>query len=138
MVSKNRGIFKIAQGQQILTEIPIPKLRDDYLLVKTVAVALNPTDWQTLDEKPRADTKRSLLGCDASGIVVEVGKGVTKNFKKGDRVAGFAHGGTTCIPYLVMRCTYSASQAMITTRKTVFLRNISSSRAMWPCIFRSI
>lgn len=25
---------------------PVPKLRDDYILVKTEAVALNPTDWK--------------------------------------------------------------------------------------------
>lgn len=24
---------------------PVPKLRPDYILVKVVAVALNPTDW---------------------------------------------------------------------------------------------
>lgn len=93
MTTKNRGIVKIAQGQQILTEVPIPKLKDGYILLKTVALALNPTDWQTLDETPRPGTKRSLLGCDAAGIVLEAGKGVNKDIKKGDRVAGFAHGG---------------------------------------------
>ncbi|KAJ6118405.1 hypothetical protein N7471_013872 [Penicillium samsonianum] len=27
----------------------IPKLRDDYILVKTIAVGLNPTDWKQID-----------------------------------------------------------------------------------------
>lgn len=31
--------------------------------------------------------------CDYAGVVEEVGPGVTKPLKKGDRVCGFAHGG---------------------------------------------
>ena len=57
-------------------------------------MALNPTDWQTLDEVPKVGVEYSLLGCDAAGIVVEVGSEVTKDFKVGDRIAGMAHGGT--------------------------------------------
>jgi NADPH:quinone reductase-like Zn-dependent oxidoreductase len=99
MSLSNRGIVKIAQGRAHLTTIPVPNLPDDGVLVRTVAVALNPTDWQTLDEKPRPNFTYSLLGCDASGIVVEVGKNVTKNFKKGDRIAGMGHGGKL-LPFL--------------------------------------
>jgi NADPH:quinone reductase-like Zn-dependent oxidoreductase len=93
MALQNRGIVKTAQGKAILTSIPVPKLRDDYILVKTVAVALNPTDWQTLDETFKPETTRTLFGCDAADIVVEVGKNVTRDFKPGDRIAGVAHGG---------------------------------------------
>lgn len=28
-----------------IQDVPIPALRDDYVLVKVKAVALNPTDW---------------------------------------------------------------------------------------------
>lgn len=28
-----------------LQDVPVPKLRDDYVLVKVKAIALNPTDW---------------------------------------------------------------------------------------------
>lgn len=93
MVVENRGIVKIAKGKAVLASVPIPRLQDDYILVKTVAVALNPTDWQTVDESFPPGTLRALLGCDAAGIVVEVGKKVTKEFQKGDRIAGIAHGG---------------------------------------------
>ena len=93
MASQNRGIIKTAQGKAVLASIPVPKLRDDYILVKTVAVALNPTDWQTTDETFGPDQTPMLLGCDSAGIVVEVGKNVTRNFKPGDRIASMAHGG---------------------------------------------
>jgi NADPH:quinone reductase-like Zn-dependent oxidoreductase len=93
MAFQNRAIVKTSPGKAILTSFPVPRLRDDYILVKTVAVALNPTDWQTRDEAFEHQTTRVLLGVDAAGIVVEVGKNVTKDFKKGDRIAGFAHGG---------------------------------------------
>ncbi|KAI9787530.1 MAG: hypothetical protein M1839_000060 [Geoglossum umbratile] len=78
------------QGQaEVVANASIPKLRDNYILVKTEAVALNPTDWKHVDYLP---TPGALLGCDYAGTVVEVGKGVTKGFKKGDRIAGFVHG----------------------------------------------
>ncbi|KUJ08001.1 putative zinc-binding oxidoreductase ToxD [Mollisia scopiformis] len=95
---KNRGLVKTAVGKAAILPIPIPRLRDEYILVKTVAVALNPTDWQTLDERFRPGTTHSLLGCDAAGVVVEVGSKVTKEFRKGDRVFGFSHGGNDLEP----------------------------------------
>lgn len=38
------------------------------------------------------------LGCDYSGIVEEVGSKVEKQWKKGDRIAGFCHGGNAVEP----------------------------------------
>ena len=74
----------------MLRPIPIPRLRDDYLLIRTVAIALNPTDWTTIDAPGDDGT---IVGCDFAGIVEEVGTAVTKSFSKGDRVACFSHGG---------------------------------------------
>lgn len=90
MTPQNFGLIREGTGHAILKPIPVPKLRDDYILVRTVAVALNPTDWTTLDAVGNDGT---IVGCDYAGIVEEVGKAVKKNFKKGDRVAGFGHGG---------------------------------------------
>lgn len=74
---------------------PIPALRDDYILVKTVSVALNPTDWKHIDF---VSPVGCLVGCDYAGIVEAVGKDVKKPFKKGDRICGFSHGGNSIQP----------------------------------------
>ncbi|EXJ86697.1 hypothetical protein A1O3_03650 [Capronia epimyces CBS 606.96] len=92
---QNYGLIREGAGNAVLRAIPLPKLRDDYLLVRTVAVALNPTDWTTLDADGDDGT---IVGCDYAGVVEEVGKAVTKAFKKGDRVAGFSHGGNDAHP----------------------------------------
>ncbi|KAM4056692.1 zinc-binding dehydrogenase [Hirsutella rhossiliensis] len=78
-----------------VSDRPRPTLRDDYLLVKTHAIALNPTDWKHAE---LTQTPGVLLGCDYAGVVEEVGPKVTKPFKKGDRVMGFVHGGNSAEP----------------------------------------
>ncbi|KNG83239.1 protein TOXD [Aspergillus nomiae NRRL 13137] len=90
MTTQKAIVVTSPKQESLVTDRPIPALRDDYILVKTVAVALNPTDWKHIAflAPPGA-----LIGCDYAGIVEEVGKAVKKPFKKGDRVCGFAHGG---------------------------------------------
>lgn len=63
---KNRGVIKTAQYHASLAEVPVPTLRPEYILVRTIAVALNPTDWQTVDESLKDGTPYTLLGCDVS------------------------------------------------------------------------
>ncbi|KAJ5520369.1 hypothetical protein N7463_000822 [Penicillium fimorum] len=79
----------------LVTDRPVPKLRDDYLLVKTVSVGLNPTDWKHVAHIAPPGV---LLGCDYAGIVEAVGKDVKKQFNKGDRVCGFVHGANAVQP----------------------------------------
>lgn len=93
MALQNRGIVKTAQFKAALLPVPIPKVTYGNILVRTITVALNPTDWQTRDEEMGPNAKPMLLGVDAAGIVVEVGPGVTKDYKNGDRIAGMSHGG---------------------------------------------
>lgn len=69
-----------------------PRLRPDYLLVQVDSIALNPTDWKHAYRLCKGGER---LGCDYAGTVVEVGLGVTKAWKPGDRVAGLSHGGNT-------------------------------------------
>lgn len=79
----------------LVTDRPLPKLRDDYLLIKTVSVGLNPTDWKHVAFLSPIGV---LVGCDYAGVVEAVGKDVKKNFAKGDRVCGFAHGSNAVQP----------------------------------------
>lgn len=74
---------------KLVNDAPNPSLRPDYIKVKTVAVALNPTDWKHIDFRA---TKGALNGCDYAGIVEAVGDNVKNGLKVGDRVAGFTHG----------------------------------------------
>ncbi|KAK1752815.1 chaperonin 10-like protein [Echria macrotheca] len=78
-----------------IQDVPIPTLRDDYVLVKVTAVAVNPTDWFTLDSFPHPGL---TVGCDFAGVVEDVGPHVQKPWKKGDRIAGFAHGSNVVQP----------------------------------------
>lgn len=77
-------------------DAPVPSLRPDYLLVKTIAVALNPTDWKHIGFA--VSNPPVTVGCDFAGEVLEIGPAVTKSFKKGDRVAGFVHGSNVVQP----------------------------------------
>ena len=85
---------------KLVSDLPIPKLREDYIIVKVATVALNPTDWKSIDG---AKEKGPISGCDYAGTVEEVGSAVTNDLKKGDRVAGFTHGGAefTIIPIAI-------------------------------------
>lgn len=64
--------------------IEIPHIKDDELLIKVYAVALNPSDYQTA-EYLSGKHLNIVLGLDIAGEVVEVGEKVHK-YKKGDRV----------------------------------------------------
>ena len=86
-----KAIVIQSQGKaELVSDRPLPALRDGYILVKTVAVALNPTDWKHIDYLAAPG---ALSGCDYSGIIEAVGKGVEKAWKKGDKICGFVHGG---------------------------------------------
>ncbi|KAF4554596.1 Trans-enoyl reductase ACTTS2-like protein [Elsinoe fawcettii] len=78
-----------------LRTVPTPKLRDDYVLAKVHAVALNPTDWKHVAWMP---AEGATVGCDFAGTVVQVGSKVTKSLKPGDRITGFAHGVNSVEP----------------------------------------
>lgn len=74
----------------IVSDRPLPRPRPGHMIVKTHSLGLNPTDWKHMSWWSPVG---SLIGCDYSGTVVSVDKAVHKNFKPGDRVCGFVHGG---------------------------------------------
>ncbi|KAF2825388.1 oxidoreductase-like protein, partial [Ophiobolus disseminans] len=90
-MSTQRAVVHESEGVSVLkSDVPLPKLTaDNWVLVKTKAVALNPTDWKNID---RANSPGAIAGCDYAGVVEEVGQGVG-SLKIGDRVAGFVRGG---------------------------------------------
>ena len=95
MPTQRALVIKEQGAVEVRTDVPLPKLRDDYIIVKTKAVALNPTDWKAVQRVPGYDnpTTGAIVGCDYAGIVEEIGSKVTTPFKAGDRVAGFVRGG---------------------------------------------
>ena len=79
-----------------LKEIEKPKPRDNEVLVKVFAVAINSWDWEILMAKPFVNRlmagllkpKRiKILGCDIAGRIEAVGKNI-KQFQPGDEVFG--------------------------------------------------
>lgn len=72
-----------------IQSVPIPQLKEGLILVKVKAVALNPADWKSIDLGLATGTRN---GCDYAGVVEAVGPGVTKAFKKGDRICGIVFG----------------------------------------------
>lgn len=76
-----------------LQEAPLPTLDKDEILVRTLAVTINPTDWKHV---ALISGPGNRVGCDFVGVVEQLGPEVKNaSLKKGDRVAGFVHGGLT-------------------------------------------
>lgn len=71
---ESRGIVSLVSNS------PVPKLRDDYILVKNGAVAMKPTDWQHTNGEGQPG---ATVGCDYAGIVMDVGPNVTTTPAKG-------------------------------------------------------
>lgn len=93
-MTPNRGLVTVSPGRAELVDLPYPTLpRDDYIIVKGTAFAVNPSDHAHIDMTDEQSCAGCHVGCDYAGVVVEVGPGVTKDFKKGDRIAGAANGG---------------------------------------------
>ncbi|KAK8125754.1 uncharacterized protein PG998_001513 [Apiospora kogelbergensis] len=90
MTTTIKAVVVVEKGQAAVRDVAMPHLRDDYVLVKVKAVGLNPTDWKHIDLGLAPPGAR--VGCDYAGVVEEVGPDVTKDFKKGDRIAGVVHG----------------------------------------------
>lgn len=99
-----KAIFRTTYGSTDIlklkeTDKPVPK--DNELLVKLCAAAVNPLDWHVLRGEPflvrlmgfgLLKPKHQILGADMSGRVETVGKNVTQ-FKAGDEVFGAGMGG---------------------------------------------
>jgi L-iditol 2-dehydrogenase len=81
------GVYR-EKGVVQVEEVPVPAVRDGEVLIKVAACGICGTDikkiFQRYVEPPQ------ILGHELAGIVVAIGRGVTK-WKLGDRVMSFHH-----------------------------------------------
>ncbi|KAL6969456.1 2-methylene-furan-3-one reductase [Sarracenia purpurea var. burkii] len=71
------------------SNVSVPPVKDDQVLIKVVAAALNPIDFKRRQGKFKAidSPLPTVPGYDVAGVVVKVGNEV-KNLKEGDEVYG--------------------------------------------------
>ena len=69
--------------------VPVPHLDPEMVLIKNVAVPLNPTDYKMPANFPSPGT---INGCDFAGIIIAVGSAVKRPLRIGHRVCGAVHG----------------------------------------------
>lgn len=78
----------------VISDVPVPEIRDNELLVKVTSIGINPVDIKTRQGKGLASQLNEfnpiILGWDISGIVKRKGYSVTK-FKEGDEVFGMVN-----------------------------------------------
>ena len=83
-----------AAGNLFVSEIPVPEIGDDEVLVQVKAISINPIDVKTRSGKGLAarlkDERPLVLGWDISGIVQKTGDQVSR-FKTGDHVFGMVN-----------------------------------------------
>ena len=70
---------------QLAHSRPCHNLQPGHVVIHTTYVALNPFDWQGVAYRFGVGPEAKVMGRDGAGVVVKVGKGVTR-FQKGDRV----------------------------------------------------
>jgi NADPH:quinone reductase-like Zn-dependent oxidoreductase len=80
-----------SRGKAIISNTePIPPLQPDWLLIRTIAVSHNTSDWRNVYMSPKPG---AIVGIDFAGIVEGVGSDFLDQWKLGDRVVGFHRGG---------------------------------------------
>ncbi|KAF3763038.1 GroES-like protein [Cryphonectria parasitica EP155] len=83
ILQNENGSPKLMEG------VPLPSPKAGTVIVKTVAVALNPSDNKMGAAFP---TPGSVVGMDFSGTVAFIPPGTTTDLRLGDRVCGMVHG----------------------------------------------
>jgi NADPH2:quinone reductase len=85
-------------GTMSVQEVPVPKIRPEELLIEIKASGLNRADifrvqgTYVTTSSATTDERPEIVGGEAAGVVVDMGKDVT-GFAKGDRVMGMCNGG---------------------------------------------
>ncbi|KAL1845306.1 hypothetical protein VTK73DRAFT_703 [Phialemonium thermophilum] len=91
--SQIKAITVAPGGGPVISTVAPPTPRDGYVIVRTTAVALNPTDWKAAANRFGVDCTGCRVGCDYAGVVVQADKTPAgSRLKVGTRVAGMVHG----------------------------------------------
>ncbi|KAK3295188.1 chaperonin 10-like protein [Chaetomium fimeti] len=109
------ALLPAARGKLVVEERAIPSPGPDEILVRNHAIALNPIDWKRVDFGIAVSSYPAVLGSDISGVVTEVGSGVT-SFQPGDRVIGTASDMSTGNPDNAAYQTYTVLLASATAK----------------------
>lgn len=88
--SLHTGVLEEGQMAKVTT-MPYPKIGHNQILIKAVAYAANPTDWEHILAK--LGNEGDIAGSDVSETVAEVGSKV-QGFQVGDIVSSFIHGNS--------------------------------------------
>jgi NADPH:quinone reductase-like Zn-dependent oxidoreductase len=116
-------ILREAGGPEnlVVTDVPVPSVKEGEVLVKVKAISINPVDIKTRKglsfyNKLREDGP-VILGWDIAGEVVEVGPGVT-TLEEGDQVFGminFPGSGKAYAEYVTAPAIHLAERAELVT-----------------------
>lgn len=87
--ASRRALAQDHNGNPQLVDLPMPALLPGTILVKTQAVALNPSDYKMGAAFP---TEGAVIGNDFAGVVVAVAEGTNTTLNVGDTVFGGSHG----------------------------------------------
>jgi hypothetical protein len=69
----------------LVNDFTRPRLQPSEVLIRNVAIGLNPVDWKCVDYKFGIHDIPWVCGRESSGVIEAVGEHVT-SFKKGDRI----------------------------------------------------
>lgn len=83
--------LKVKQDTSMpVDQAPYPSFGPDELVIQTRAIAMNPADHMLQRTGMLLSKYPAILGCDAAGIVQEVGANLATDFRVGDKVFGAA------------------------------------------------
>ncbi|KAK4868280.1 hypothetical protein LT330_007002 [Penicillium expansum] len=112
---RQTAIIANATGDLVVSQdVQLPELEPDMLIVKTVAVAVNPCDMKMTGSM---GIKGAISGGDCAGIVIAIGSEVPEGrFAVGDRVCAAVHSMNPLLPRVGAFAQYVGATADFTLK----------------------
>lgn len=99
MPQSQRAVVEDGAGQPVLAhDAPVPRLQPKMMLIKTIAVAINPCDYKIGANCP---APRAIMGMDFVGKILHMDAEAARlrpDLAIGDKVCGFIHGSNPSDP----------------------------------------